>query len=58
MKYTRNRDENIRRSEGKRKDYYYIHIAEDDALLSKTFVELIEKIGEEPDWDILQLTCT
>ena len=37
----------------KKKDYYYIHIAEDDALLSKTFVELIEKVGEEPDWDIL-----
>lgn len=34
-------------------DCYFIHIAEDDALLSKTFVELIGKLGVEPDWDML-----
>ena len=37
----------------KKTDYYFIHIAEDDALLSKTFVELIGKLEVEPDWDML-----
>ena len=37
----------------KKTDSDFIHIAEDDALISKTFVELIGKLRVEPDWDML-----